>query len=516
MCDSMMFSHLWTHMETVSWKEFLVLAIFDFSKLWKARLQGPYIFSEGSPHRCLSRFAAMASSRLKDLLEFLSVMQSQAGTYSEEKQSKLLDACLTDFLVGPKVPMAEGTIMAKDVQEAVLPQAMKDKVIARLEEKMLKDSGSTQTRGKTGNGTQQHRYLQNYFTKGEWDDLRSDLKSRSSKIQVLKERFMKIGLRNPTETTFVLANAMLHVASYTGPIDMMECDLNRAFDVLKDIKTTHRTSLKRFQSSGIDDYPEDPSAMGECLFTKAYRHGPPVPCPLDVAYIQKLADVLPARGTHAEVARSKVKLGSLGGTSVGPDEMMGRVLSNALMNFMSGQPSGGSLQIDGFRSSKKKKQPLALEDIKEDDDKSELDTKKHAPSIQATAIEDRQDDAGEIPVEDMAANIEGQLDSNEGLKDEKPASTKTNKTVQKKTKDKKVQGPKNAKPKGGAKKLQFPGTTDQGAIHLDVCTIYTCPKSLNWRVKKVGDKKDKSFSWKKDKPSEVWERVVAFVSELQG
>ena len=112
-----------------------------------------------------------------------------------------------------------------------------------------------------------------------------------------------------------------------------------------------------------------------------------------MAVIQKLADVLPARGSHADVARSKIKLGSLGSKrGVGEDEMTGRMLSNAFMNFMSCQPSGGSLQIDGFRFSKKKKQALALEDCKEDDDISEPDTKKHAPSIQATTIEDIQDD----------------------------------------------------------------------------------------------------------------------------
>ena len=167
----------------------------------------------------------MASGRLKDLLEFLSVMQSQPGEYSEEKQARLLDACLRDFLVGPKVPMAEGTLMAKDVQEASIPQEMKDRVIACLQDKMLEDKGSTRKEGKRGNGTQNHRYLMNYFTKEEWDDLRSDAKSTNSKIQVLKERFMKIGLRNPAEPTFVLANAILHVAAYQGPIDMMECDL---------------------------------------------------------------------------------------------------------------------------------------------------------------------------------------------------------------------------------------------------------------------------------------------------
>ena len=479
-----------------------------------------YHFVKARLTSCLSCSAAMASGRLKDLLEFLSVMQSQPGEYSEEKQARLLDACLRDFLVGPKVPMAEGTLMAKDVQEASIPQEMKDRVIACLQDKMLEDKGSTRKEGKRGNGTQNHRYLMNYFTKEEWDELRSDAKSTNSKIQVLKERFMKIGLRNPAEPTFVLANAILHVAAYQGPIDMMECDLNKAFDVLKDIKAIHRASLKRMMSSGIDDYPEVPSAMDAELFNQAYRHGPPVQCPLDVAVIQKLADWMPARGTHGEVARSKVKLGTMGQNSMfGQDAMMGRMMCNAFMDrFFNNQPSGGSAHIEENRSLKRRKSLLALEDVKKHEEPAP-DIKKEAASKEAekNENEDDQRDAGTATVDSMAANIQAQLADNKGPKDTKPAAKKPPKRKnQDKTKDKKVQESKVSKSKVCGKKLKFPGTTAQGAIHLDACTIYTCPKSSNWRVKKNGDKKDRAFSWKKDKPSEVWERVIAFVSELQG
>ena len=99
----------------------------------------------------------MASSRLKDLLEFLSVNQSQAGAYSEEELSKLLDACLTDFLLGPKVPMAEGTTMAKMCKKhpyhkrrarslhASMTRCWKTKAVQRKEEKPAMERSSTVT-----------------------------------------------------------------------------------------------------------------------------------------------------------------------------------------------------------------------------------------------------------------------------------------------------------------------------------------------------------------------------------
>ena len=65
-------------------------------------------------------------------------------------------------------------------------------------------------------------------------------------------------------------------------------------------------------------------------------------------------------------------------------------------------------------------------------------------------------------------------------------------------------------------KLAFPGTAKQPARNIDdVCTIYTCPNSNSWRVKKVGDKKDKSFSWKNTDPKDVWKRVIQYVDELK-
>ena len=62
--------------------------------------------------------------------------------------------------------------------------------------------------------------------------------------------------------------------------------------------------------------------------------------------------------------------------------------------------------------------------------------------------------------------------------------------------------------------MAFPGTYVQEPMHLDHCTVYTCPKSFNWRVKKTGEKVDKAFSWRKDGPEEVWKRVVKYIEGL--
>lgn len=74
------------------------------------------------------------------------------------------------------------------------------------------------------------------------------------------------------------------------------------------------------------------------------------------------------------------------------------------------------------------------------------------------------------------------------------------------------------KTKKGTKKelsqLQFLGTKARAPIKLENVTIYTCPNSSSWRVKKNDEKKDKAFSWKANDPETTWARVVAHVKKL--
>ena len=55
--------------------------------------------------------------------------------------------------------------------------------------------------------------------------------------------------------------------------------------------------------------------------------------------------------------------------------------------------------------------------------------------------------------------------------------------------------------------LGFPGTKPTSPIHYAGYTIYVCPQSSNFRVKKDGEKKDKAFSWKSCEATKTWDRV---------
>lgn len=105
-------------------------------------------------------------------------------------------------------------------------------------------------------------------------------------------------------------------------------------------------------------------------------------------------------------------------------------------------------------------------------------------------------------IDEMAEKIQLQLEANKGKKEkvEKP----------------KAKAKPTAKPEAKKKceDLKFSGILEQPAKHVGNATIYTCPKSSSWRVKKMGDKKDKAFSWKKGTPQDVWKRVMEYVKEI--
>ena len=75
-----------------------------------------------------------------------------------------------------------------------------------------------------------------------------------------------------------------------------------------------------------------------------------------------------------------------------------------------------------------------------------------------------------------------------------------------------VRAAKEASKKKQGDDLGFPGAKPTSPIHYAGYTIYVCPQSSNFRVKKDGEKKDKAFSWKSCEATKTWDRVVDFLT----
>ena len=66
----------------------------------------------------------------------------------------------------------------------------------------------------------------------------------------------------------------------------------------------------------------------------------------------------------------------------------------------------------------------------------------------------------------------------------------------------------------GAGRYSFPGTAAQAPLRFEQATVYTATKDKAWRVKQVGVRVDRAFSWKREEPEVVWRRVVQHLRSL--
>lgn len=451
----------------------------------------------------------MAAERLKDLLTFLGTLTGIKGCERNDSQQKLLQSCICDFKGGPPIELSQGTAMLEQVKFATIPGWMKDCVVQAVEEKMVR-SVATPTAGQ-GQRKQMQRnmHLHNYFNQEEWDMLQNPRLSLDTKLETLGKRFGALGLTCASEPTYVLANAILHIAVHTGPPETIRVDMRKALNILKDLKLVVKTKTKRVTHSGILIYPANPSELAADFLKEAYAELP-VKCPLDVAMITNLAEEFPARKTKGTITGQNRSTGFQ--RDEGLKEWLGTMVMNNFLNMNGNMASGSEasvlpLTMGVNRGVKRTHSQLALEDGTTENGKQNLDNEEkqnEEKKSEGKGVHDAKDKVPQNPaktIEQMAEDIQHQLEANKGKHDktEKPKAAAKAKTQVKK-KD--------------CGDLTFIGTSEQPAKHVGNATIYTCPKSSSWRVKKTGDKKDKAFSWKKEAPKDVWKKVMAYVKEI--
>lgn len=462
----------------------------------------------------------MATQRLTDVLSFLGSLGPVRDGQPVEIQRRLVDGCLRDLRQGPSIDLAEATQMANMVNAATLPGWMRDEIIQAVHDKIL---GQTEAARNKRNPMQRNMHIYNYFTAEEWEVMRSDTHSLTTKLHTLKNRFCSIGLTCPTEPTYVLANVIIHLAAHHGPPEAFQVDARKAFKVLKDVKTVIKLGSKRGVHSGIEIYPANPTDLPQPLRGNAYSQ-PAVACPLDLPSIDRLVQVFPARDTHADVRHVPS-----GRSSLRDDGFKG-MLCNALMEkFLTGgarNSDEGLLMLQNGPAFKKRKTPLALEDGSVDDHEGRCgnNDKSKEAEIEAPQSEEKKSETQKPKsAEEMAQAIRDQLEANKnGNKSDAPKTTKPKPKGKPKGKASAKSKPTQSKTAGkeehytvkSLKSMSNPGTKAASPKHLQHATVYTCPNSFSWRVKKFGEKKDRAFSWRKEDPKVTWKRVIGYLEEI--
>ncbi|CAK9081935.1 unnamed protein product [Durusdinium trenchii] len=271
--------------------------------------------------------------------------------------------------------------------------------------------------------------------------------------------------------------------------------VSNGFGILSDFKHVLKNVCKGVTHSGLQVYPDDPAKLPDEIKKHAYQEGTPAKCPLDIMTLQRLCNDLPARRTHTAVSG-----GNKGRTST-RDESFKTWFADMLMRGMANghgkqyNALPGFMMLDHKQTKTGKAPQLALEDC--DEETQEEQQPKVIPA-QAKAI-----DA-------MAAMIGDQLAQNKNNKKQKKAEDCDDEPKAKKQKN----STEEKKPETETT-LSFPGIKKRDPMRSGVAVIYTCPNSSSWRVKKEGEKKDKSFSWKGKPAKEVWPRVVDYVRKLK-
>ena len=275
-----------------------------------------------------------------------------------------LQGCLLDFNSGPRLEISEGTTMLQQVRDANIPTWMKNDVVEAVEKKMASCMASPNNADASKRAVmQRNMFLYNYFSQGEWDTLRSPYQSLDTKLQVVAKRFACLGMTCPSEPTYVLANAILHVAVHNGPPENLTFDPKKVITVLKDLKVIVELKTKRATHSGLQVYPENPAELVGDFLKTAYDEDP-VKCPFDIKIINDLADEFPARKTKGSISGESRSIGGFKRDENFKD-WFGNVLMEKFMAWNGNSQSSGTsalpLTMIGNTKKRRTSELLALE-----------------------------------------------------------------------------------------------------------------------------------------------------------
>ena len=153
---------------------------------------------------------------------------------------------------------------------------------------------------------QHHKHLQAYFTSDDWDTLRSLKIDFNTKAKTLVSRCRLLGLRHPSESTFVRMVGILLLSCHAGNPEEIEVNAQSALATLRDIKRLLKT-WKAGRADGLAEYPagaQDMKTTAPEIYNAAYARGEPVPCPLDSLALGRVIEALPARKSHGALNMS--------------------------------------------------------------------------------------------------------------------------------------------------------------------------------------------------------------------
>ena len=497
----------------------------------------------------------MAEARFDGMVEYMEALAQAACGKQLQDMEPLLKSCLLDIERAPPITLEVGARMLKKLTISKVPQEWHPSVLEVVQKKVQVEAEAFPANN-GGSGKKQPQrcnHLCNYFLQTEWDSFKSN--GTANKITVVAQRMASLGLVNPTEQSFVHAVAVIYLSSHKGPVEEMMVNGTHALQVLRDLKSLLK-GQKGFSHSGVLNYPEDPAELPSHLILKAFGQKKPAPSPLDAQALLFLQHQLPARDTHTSVRGCWGKKSAAQNTAGQMGDMFFQTMSMLkpeMLALLAGCQNKTEPQVQLLQGRKRKSiaatagAAAALSDEEAEarpcpaeaqpcpaskrlaltaPDNSQSNTPQESQrSSEALPAESK--GAQTMGVDGMANSILALVTDNKSKRPEQGPDREnlpktTGKAKQKAKAKAKCAAAGKSKPvktqdKKGAKlvKGDFPGTGKQPPVHTDKATIYICPNSSTYRVKLLGEKKDKAFSWKAQNPESAWKLVKDYVKSLK-
>ena len=353
---------------------------------------------------------------------------------------------------------------------------------------------------------QTHLHMHHYLTESDWRNLCDALSSTGKKVETLVQRCLKIGLKFPSEQT---VRSIIAIIVATTPREMESRD---AYELVVGFKTRLRKlrDAVRLDFLAPVSYPADVIQFG----LRGYgSNEPPVVSKLEDAHIETVCASIPARKPNQTLQHNSSNAGAVAKSppreAAGNVQMMQVVLQ--LLNNIAPQSrraseleirltppetpltprlgdSGPMLALEngGERGAAPQSLEASIAQCAQ-----ALDSKSVAAAAKKLQNKETSAEKRKLPV------VNDAQETTSPAKRKRAVSTLQTPAAQP------------AKPKCEPCP-KMPSRQKQAPIEYNGYRIYSDVTNSKWRVKKLGERSDKAFSWIKE-PQKQWTALLQHI-----
>jgi len=260
-----------------------------------------------------------------EFLQQVEYLKCSVANSSIDRKKQLSENITNKFVESfrtVQVPFAMASSISKMISEDLFTKEQQDAMQQVLDSSVTGKAEQQPPRTKQP----QHDWLENYFTKSEWELMTSKTHDFTAKVRCIAQRCIAIRLKHISENSARRLGAIAILADHAGPPSALKFCPATALGIVRDVKVMLRLEWKhvRFEPFLTEAYPRNPQDVNSTLYQVAYMDEPPVDYPLDKVALDHLISRIPARKTHSSVSAS---IGSSGGATSEAMQLIASVLS---------------------------------------------------------------------------------------------------------------------------------------------------------------------------------------------